>query len=293
MRVPRKDITPFRLPLVVAARMSLSFPILFAAIPLYRLDYGHDEPNGTPTRQRMLFSDGGLSSNFPVHFFDALLPNRPTFGISLEDYDSRSPDRRVRLPVGAGQGMGLDSEAINSLPGFLLALIYAAKDWQDRLQSTLPGYRERIASIYLKPEEGGLNLTMAPGLIDQLVSLGERAAALMVGQPLNAADKSAFAFDEHRWRRYLIAFGRLEQTLEDTQKTWNGPGDFAEFIRLYEPTSYQKKDDPEWRKWRDDVFARFSAIMSLAAGWKGLALSSAPAARIPKPESELRITPKP
>jgi hypothetical protein len=79
--------SPDRLPLVVAARMNLSFPILFAAVPLYRLNEYHKDADGQPMIERLLFSDGGLSSNFPVHFFDALLPNRPTFGISLESYD--------------------------------------------------------------------------------------------------------------------------------------------------------------------------------------------------------------
>src|SRR5262249_56245955 len=100
---------------------------------------------------RMLFSDGGLTSNFPVHVFDALLPNRPTFGISLESYDARAPHRRVQLPMAPGSGILLDSEEITSLSGFLLGLINAAKDWQDRMQSFLQSYRVRNANIYLHP----------------------------------------------------------------------------------------------------------------------------------------------
>ena len=30
------------------------------------------------------FSDGGIASNFPIHFFDSWLPDRPTFGITLQ-----------------------------------------------------------------------------------------------------------------------------------------------------------------------------------------------------------------
>ena len=66
-------------PLLLVARMSLSFPGLIQAVPIWRVDYLSD---GAPMR-RCLFSDGGISSNFPIHFFDALLPSRPTFGISL------------------------------------------------------------------------------------------------------------------------------------------------------------------------------------------------------------------
>ena len=196
-----------RLPLVVAARMSLSFPILFTTVPLYRKDYPHQGTASEPPVERMLFSDGGLSSNFPVHFFDALLPTRPTFGISLESYDTRDPrDRRVSLAMDPRRAIWLTGDGIETLPAFLMVLVNAAKDWQDRLQSTLPGYRERIACVYLKDEEGGLNLTMPSVLIDQLVAYGDRAGGLMTGAALMVGDEAPFDFDEHRWRRYLVAF---------------------------------------------------------------------------------------
>src|SRR4051794_32006034 len=67
------------LPVVVAARMSLAFPGLISAVPLWNVDFAR-----TPPRlERVLFSDGGITSNFPVHFFDAPLPRRPTFGLHL------------------------------------------------------------------------------------------------------------------------------------------------------------------------------------------------------------------
>jgi hypothetical protein len=284
--------SPARLPLIVAARMSLSFPILFATIPLYRLDYPHKGGDGKPIIDRMLFSDGGLSSNFPVHFFDALLPNRPTFGISLESYDERDPKRRVRLPMKARQGILLDSGEIASLPNFLVGLVNAAKDWQDRLQSTLPGYRERIANIYLKGDEGGINLNMSATQIDRLVNLGERGAALMVGRPLDPSDESPFEFDEHRWRRYLVAFARLEEALEHAQQSWSGPTHFGDFIKSYRPSSYHSPN-PQWVRWRGEVFSRFDTIMSLVGGWGGKSLRLASEGQIPRPPSDLRITPKP
>ena len=74
--------------MVVMARMSLSFPGLIAAVPLYAVDY-----NGDQSVVRHLFSDGGISSNFPMHFFDSLLPTRPTFGINLASPHPQHPDR--------------------------------------------------------------------------------------------------------------------------------------------------------------------------------------------------------
>jgi predicted acylesterase/phospholipase RssA len=65
------------LPVVVATRMSLSFPALICAIPLWTPGAGGTAP------VRHWFSDGGIASNFPMHFFDTWLPSRPTFGLDL------------------------------------------------------------------------------------------------------------------------------------------------------------------------------------------------------------------
>jgi hypothetical protein len=108
------------LPVVVATRISLSFPVLISMIPLHTI--GHDvepkvrfdfkldpeQPERAPlivlkkqsgdnqwveVRSSMTidekdlqpnwFSDGGICSNFPIHFFDSWLPTRPTFGVNL------------------------------------------------------------------------------------------------------------------------------------------------------------------------------------------------------------------
>src|SRR6185503_4885556 len=68
-----------KLPILLGARMSLSFPFLLSQVPLYAPQY----QVGEAKLRRCLFSDGGLTSNFPIHFFDAPLPGRPTFGINL------------------------------------------------------------------------------------------------------------------------------------------------------------------------------------------------------------------
>ena len=81
---PREGLVRFPqaadLPVVVAARMSLSFPLLIAAVPLYAENYSWKEG---PQVDRCWFSDGGITSNFPVHFFDSPVPRWPTFAIDL------------------------------------------------------------------------------------------------------------------------------------------------------------------------------------------------------------------
>jgi predicted acylesterase/phospholipase RssA len=78
------------LPVVVAMRLSLSFPILLSAIPLYTIkpsvlkaQHGSNQPLQESDLQKNWFSDGGICDNFPIEFFDIWLPTQPTFGISL------------------------------------------------------------------------------------------------------------------------------------------------------------------------------------------------------------------
>ena len=71
---------------------------------------------------------------------------------------------------------------ITSLGGFLASLMDSAKGWQDNLQSTLPGYRERIVHVALDDaKEGGLNLTMSKETIGQLVKYGREAGQAFAG----------------------------------------------------------------------------------------------------------------
>ena len=280
------------LPLVVAARMSLSFPILFTTVPLHRHDYPHeDKKAGTVLMQKMLFSDGGLSSNFPVHFFDALLPRHPTFGISLEEFDEVGKERRVHLPMKRG-GIWLDYLTVKTLPNFLMSLVNAAKDWQDRLQSTLPGYRERITSVYLKDTEGGLNLTMPEDTIKALGGFGDRAGALMTGTGVTAGDEDVFDFKDHRWRRYLVGFARLEETLEQAAASWNRESDSTrDFIKTYMVDEHASYKSP--LAWRQQVFDRFDAIMKQVSEWKQPPLRTVNEDYIPRPATNMRITPVP
>ena len=101
--------------------MSLSFPLLISAVPLYALDYTganlayvkavrewrQQHPDASlaehaaavsqrPVFDVNWFSDGGLTSNLPVQFFDSVLPSRPTFAIDLAPLQRRPPAQRRR-----------------------------------------------------------------------------------------------------------------------------------------------------------------------------------------------------
>lgn len=277
------------MPVILAARMSLSFPVLFTAVPLYRTEKsvakvtraksaqrptgasrvknllperlrkilrlengGADKtvnrehvPDGSAvdhieqtetianqaddTTRRVWFSDGGITSNFPVRFFDALVPSRPTFGISLEDREDEglpgetvpaAPD--VFLPMQKGSDRTYEIKSITTLSGFFAAIVNTAREWQDRKQSRMDGWRERVARVYLRKDEGGLNLGMDPALIDQLAARGERAAGLLLDEKPNPDFNDEFAFDftEHQWRRFLVAHSVVADALFDFEKKW-------------------------------------------------------------------------
>ncbi|MGP0093308.1 MAG: hypothetical protein ACLPKB_25695 [Xanthobacteraceae bacterium] len=295
------------LPVVVAARMSLSFPGLISAVPLYSRDHTLKGDEGRKLRL-CLFSDGGLSSNFPIHFFDRMLPNSPTFGISLDAYDPRrdrggatparmntsgnpagpsSPDRqkenRVWLPETAGAGELIAIQPFDGLFGFLGRLVDAAKDWQDNLQSTLAGYRDRIVHVYLKPDEGGLNIVMPPELVKALGDYGAEAGVEL---------RDKFDLDEHRWRRFLVAMDRLDQTLDDLKEAYQGspttPESFETFLSRYPEQAHSYKQTQQ------DLAllrARAAELVALAEAWGKQ--PDIPERKLPRPETNLRITPKP
>jgi predicted acylesterase/phospholipase RssA len=273
---------PARLPLIVAARMSLSFPFLISGVPLWRCDFTLIEEAERNKLRRCFFSDGGLSSNFPIHFFDHLMPNSPTFAITLDEFDKRRNRDNVWLPPNARSGILIPILSFSGLGGFLMRLLTSAKDWQDNLQSTLPGYRERIAHVVLEPEEGGLNLAMSEATIRKLVGYGELAGTTL---------RDKFDLDGHRWRRFLVAMARVEETLDEVAKAYDGvpggPETFRDFLARYsgDPDSYEQEPPI--------LAAMLKRGAELAAS--GTSWRSKPTireGRIPKPPTNLRITPK-
>lgn len=309
------------LPVIVATRMSLSFPLLFTIVPLYAIDFtlvenrrkksqpsadGMVPSKKQPKMSKCLFSDGGISNNFPIQFFDNLWPNRPTFGIGLDeytrerdkDYDTKTPpeETRVWLPKVPQGGSLLPIETVDGLFAFLVSIIFSAKDWQDNLQSAQQGYRERIVHVALKPDEGGLNLDMPSTTIGLLSKYGADA-----GDTLN----KEFDLDDHRWRRFVIAMVRLESTLFELKRAYDGtqssltpatvvppplpPELFDAFLRRYPPDTAHYK--PVSADWLDEMRGRAEALVKMAGDWDKK--PKAHDGNYPKPETDLRIAPRP
>jgi hypothetical protein len=219
----------------------------------------------------------------------------PTFAISLDAYDARRDPgsgqgnhRESRIwmadPAQAIGGLLLPIEPFEGLVGFALRLIDAAKDWQDNLQGTLAGYRERVVHIYLKQREGGLNIAMPPALVAELSEYGAVA-----GDKL----RDSFNLDEHRWRRFLVAMERLTETIENITNAYDGNGGepFREFLERYAT----HPDDPlSYRQTETDLNLLRSRAGDLATlGRKWREQRQIAEGKLPRPKTDLRITPNP
>jgi predicted acylesterase/phospholipase RssA len=249
-----RELPGGRMPIVVAARLSLSFPILFSAPPVWSIDYeGPDAAKRLLRRGRM--SDGGLCANFPIEFFDVGWPPWPTFGIWLESQSPYWPGQRIWRPKFLGQGRGdrfqhfegepeLTSErrrarvppaSLGALFGFLGACLGTAKDWRDRSQLRRPDTRTRVVRVQLAPKESALNIAMpAAQIMDMARKQGTQAGldlvAAYVPQPGPGAQPDAWS--EHLWARLCGLVAGLEYLLEGAGAALNASAHGPRFDEL-------------------------------------------------------------
>lgn len=210
------------LPVLLAARMSLSFPLLFSAVPLYAID--HEKPSDREF-VRCWFSDGGISSNFPMHLFDGLIPMWPTFGIDLEPkIEGRD---LVFLPDQYKDGYGErisrateDPRPAGRLGGFLSAIVGAMQNWNDVMLSRMPGVRDRVVRVRLDTHEGGMNLNMEAEVIEGVAARGRAAGRKLVQRFATTVPGGGQSqgWDEHRFVRLCTL---LETVSERIPSIWN------------------------------------------------------------------------
>ncbi len=288
------------MPVLLAVRLSLSFPILLAALPLYQNDWTlHRCEEKMQTPQLSWFSDGGISSNFPIHLFDNPFPTRPTFGISLTDFNAcrheedsgGQPGRnRVYLPQPAAGGFQRGIKPFDGIGGFLYAIFESAQNWQDAVQSTLPGYRERIVRLALKENEGGLNITMPEATVRGLTEIGDYAGRAICND---------FDLDEHRWRRVLSAYAAMEQAFENLVDAYqhNAPEPVQQYLDRYRSAFQQGSPiASSYKPDNLDQFDRFKQrldqLIALADTWKQRPLRERwGGSGMPRPRVSVRLFP--
>lgn len=312
------------LPVIVATRMSLSFPVLITAVPLHRVDYassanrarskavatwrtGH--PAGTPqecaaavvrpTFDTNWFSDGGLTANLPVHFFDSALPVRPTFAIDLAPFSSdrtKSADEAENSFMPGRNSSGLHRRSADwtgkrgfgALTAFAASLLETARVWLDEAQLVRPGYRDRVVTVYQDQNEGGLNLAMPKEVVEGLTLRGRLAARKVVtafagDQPGAVAP---WAWRNHRWLRLRSTSAALARYLHDFADAYDAdapPGaTYAELLADAEAPSYAMGVTA-----LGTLRARLAALRTEAAAWA--AAEGALSDGAPSPAPELRL----
>jgi Patatin-like phospholipase len=288
-----------RMPVLLGTRMSLAVPGLIASVPFYEqpadveLDYVEH-----------WFSDGAITSNFPVHFFDALLPGHPTFGLDLmgapdpalaKVVDDSSADptlRHVYLPAGPNDREPLRWAAIDGFGRFVAQVLDTGLNWRDTMQMEMPGFRERVCHIRLAEDEGGLNLSMNEQAVKGLMMRGAYAGESF----------GAFSFATHRFTRYLTLMQMLETELKRARDRFGFDRPEGDDPRWFRDRLSATVGDDEypWKTATDPVWcgharAATQAVFDLAAEWGAQepppSLGFDRLGQTPTPRPALRIVP--
>lgn len=315
-----------RLPIVVAARMSLSFPVLICAVPLYEQHFLRKQANTSVPDERdapaeaaagatpldkttealtsvtteegkddsrfemrvCWFTDGGVSSNFPLHLFDGPMPRWPTFAIDLVyPPEGATPSQNsIFLPTANNQGWRPRYTAVERKDGlqemgaFLFGIVATMQNWRDLLQGRAPGHRDRVVQVEIAPSEGGMNLNMGKEALGSLSKKGAKA-----GEALED-----FNFENHFWVRYRNLQAAAERYGLGLHRALATPPAGAEYA--YERARKAGANAPPYPytvEQAEEAARRLNTLLAEMENWADWDGSLAKGA--PNPPPHLRIVP--
>ena len=284
-----RQLPDLDLPVIVATRMSLSFPGLLSAVPLWTDDKEHGP-------MRHWLSDGGIGSNFPIHFFDAWLPTRPTFGLNLLPVEAE-----LVRPDPAGHPLHRRRTEIQSTMTFARQLLDTMQNWRDTMQAELPGFSDRIGTIELEPGQGGLNLGMDSKTIEKLAQKGHEEGKRLVDN---------FRWDRHLFWRYVYLMRLLQENLNGSAPPDGGGkigvayafAAFEEALKAGMPSVKENREDYS-QAWCAAAAYATRCLLDLTAPWgKTVPTEHEPTSdaqrpadflsgTAPKPDHVMRVTP--
>ena len=318
-----------QLPVLVATRMSLSFPLLISAVPLHELAHqqhrqathapqpgraGHNvadsmeglaaggQPAASAAEGFRLcwFSDGGISSNFPIHLFDAALPRWPTFALNLvypggdeevppgED-EAQALQRAVRRPAGNRQGWQRGYHAIAAplaaaeLLRFVFAVLSTMQNWRDLLQARAPGYRDRIVHVRLDGNEGGMNLDMPQEVLSRIAEKG-----VLAGQRF-----CAFSFENHYWVRWRNLASAYQRHALEVSRTADPAQQVMAYREAYSMVAQGEPPPPSYALGAQDKRREsqqlYRTMVEQGATWEDLGPDLTDGA--PRPLPQMKVTP--
>jgi len=307
-----RELPAGKLPVVVAARLSLSYPLLFSTVPLYAIDY--EEPIAEKRELHLCrFSDGGLCSNFPVHFFDTALPRWPTFGLSLEErnqYDSSGINETVWLPDLQEEGthdtwyridkaIGGEKPSVATLGKFLWFMFLSSKDWRDKTAIRMPHVRRRVVRLRLlmRKGEGQMNIAMPEKMILEMakeygIKAGKKLCEAYAPDEDNSKPKDLWR--EHLWVRSQVLIEGLSKLLSEFSASSTSQGhtqDTSQILQeaAQEPPIKSSNDKRViWDNQRDEIHKLIARISELENALS--ARSNVP--HKPQPLPELRFRPR-
>lgn len=212
---------PWDLPVVFATRASLALPGLFQAVRLYELregsapvrtEFGARVARGATelrwpgadgvneVAQELWLTDGGVTSNFPIHLFDSPLPLWPTVGIDLGRHPAGAGHQDVYLLGDAGAAKTLGTPMRRAMSSFVGAVLGTGLQWRDTAQLSMPAFQARIAVVRQRGYEGGNNLFMTT---DDVASLALRG--VVAGMRLRRRFASDAQWQRQQWLRLRVA----------------------------------------------------------------------------------------
>jgi Patatin-like phospholipase len=294
-------------PVVVATRMSLSFPILFSAIPLYTIKVTQQDSQsiGVDDLQLNWFSDGGISSNFPIHFFDGWIPSRPTFGINLgtwqeenmKDFSVSEKSKRsenstisslsksvpldlltcTKLTQSAtGSSSGNSDRRVvlptaNDVPVILhKELGHNLFAFLGAIFSTSQNYRDTMQSMLSGYRERIVEIKLNDAEGGLNLNMPEEVIEALKQLGDLAGDKlcNEFRFEHHQWVRLKTMMGLLESQLHQVAvAVQNSKFDYDKLLneQAEDKTFPYPETDPAWKQM---ALQRLSELDTLIRAWE-------------------------
>ena len=188
---------------------------------------------------------------------------------------------------------GVDESGLGDFAG---AILDAMQEWRDNVQTSLPGYRERVATVVLDDREGGLNLNMPAWRVENLAEYGAQAGALLNDQ---------FDFFAHRWRRHLVWLAQVErmmllgrerygtipatERLPEFEQAVDGVG-LREFLTRYGPVATEYRQTQQRLRY---AVENFDGLMRAAQLWESIIPRDPHGAitDIPHPLARIQVVP--
>jgi predicted acylesterase/phospholipase RssA len=312
------------LPVVFAMRLSLSFPMLLSAIPLYTIKA--EVLKGSEARvqlgekdlQTNWFSDGGICNNFPMEFFDAWMPGHPTFGINLTSMPEEA------LTNGSDQG-GINATYVSVLDRQRSFRASQDGSLQDMPASTPYVYLPNAQDVQDPTWQGflhtwefllaiiGTGLGYRDNLQANLPSYRERIVQIRLNQEegglnLNMSHDTiqkviekgenagqllrSFNFRQHQWVRFRVLMNQLERNFVNLEQVM--AGQLLKDLLAQQAAVYKEQPYPYCRdqQWCDEAEKFIDALNTLLTHWQSLAKSAATAQSLPPSSDEEVSSPR-